>query len=193
MIWICLPCFILIELLVQLSCNWHFLRLQETFQEHFNCMINIIWSYVVSKVHLCPSFRHSNNWLNMSYCNWDTSDNWAFSSNIRIELCNFILINHWQFWSNESSGVDKILFKHLLWNYICAINLLLHSVIWKTVGLKVVLSLLNKLLLFFWTFALIFANIHCLNNLRMVLHVWIYDKGCKSVIIVFINLVLNDC
>jgi hypothetical protein len=59
--------------------------------------------------------------------------------------------------------------------------------------LKVVLSLLNKLLLFFWTFALIFANIHCLNNLRMVLHVWIYDKGCKSVIIVFINLVLNDC
>ena len=126
----------------------------------------------------------------MPNCNRNTTNGAWLTSDVGVELGDFILVDLWKLRFHVSLGVNQIFLEHLLWNDIWI--LLVHAIVWEHVLIKVRLAsfkLFGSLLL---RNLLIFLIVFNLSDLWMVLHVWIDDESSQSIIIILINLVLHD-
>jgi hypothetical protein len=82
-----------LELLLELSRNRDLLRLQEAFQQHIDGAVDIVRSHIVTQVNFSMRLRHSQNTLNVTDCDGNTSDDVGLSTDVRIELRHFLLVN----------------------------------------------------------------------------------------------------
>ena len=83
--------------------------MQETLKEHLDGEVDIICSHVTSQVDLGMSLRHSDDRLNVSDGDWDTTNHGALPSDVGVELSDLVLVNLGELGGHKPLGVDQVL------------------------------------------------------------------------------------
>ena len=85
------------------------MRLKEGFQKHVNSLVDIVAPYVLSQVKFGISFCHSQDTFDMSDSNVETLEDVSFTSDVSVELSDFLFVNLVESWMNVLPSVDDIL------------------------------------------------------------------------------------
>ena len=141
------PLAILLELFDQLSADGVLLRLDERVKKRLNSDIDIGRCYLIAQMKLCMSFGHSDQRLDMTYCDWDSTNDTRLSSDISIERSDLILIDLCESGSEVPLGVNEVLLQDVVWHELTLISLDIESIRKQVVGQVLFMFLQSSLLL----------------------------------------------